>query len=317
MNKTKAFTLAEVVLSLGITAILFLGVTRVLIASLSYSKNIIGVIRFQQEQQRLHLAITNAFAESETVVYPTPSANPVMADKIILRNKPTSILLPFTIIEPTSDNRLIVRDFTLDPSVTTPPSPSPARNDKIVGLYKLQAATNRIIIGNGDANPCSATTPTDCVVFGYKKNTLAFGATGYAPFIGAPLISDMRIDADADYIDILSPYEKREYKIRVATNGPTTAQLWSVQVSTAPGVFPYYYVGTVPTTPTLNSTTTFIPPTPPSRPYNITELIYNATNPTQAAPSSPVELRVIQFKVTDAANPNLTATVTVPAMVKK
>lgn len=314
------FTLLEVVLSLSISAMLFLGVSSVLSASLSYSRDVTGVVRFRQEQQRVYLALRNAFAESDKMMFTNVAPNP----RIILRNKSTSSLRPFTLIENpattggATDNRLIIQDFTLDPTVSPTTPTTAARQSKNVTaaasrVVTLNPATNQVTIGNNATVPCTSAFTSPCILFNYKNNTLDFGITGNAPFVGAPLITDIRVDTDTNYVDVLSPYEKREYKIRV--NGGVPSATFTA-LPAGNGEFPYYYVGTTPTTPNFSSSTSLADTPPATKPFQVTGFAYLRDIATAPA-SSTVQIDKVTLTLTDLTNTTRTATIVIPVIVNR
>lgn len=299
------FTLLEVIMSLAISAMLFVGISSVLSASLSYSRDVTGVVRFRQEQQRIYLALRNAFAEAEKVMFSS-------AGKVILRNKSTSALRPFTIIENPggTDNRLIIQDFTIDPASPATPTtaPRPTKDVTTAGkTMRLDPATNRVIIGTNPTAPCTSTFTSPCILFNYKNNTLDFGITGNAPFVGAPLITDIQADPSdpSNFIQILSPYEKREYRIRVTANQQPTVTFITLAGS---GEFPYYYASGTATTPALGAATSMAGTPPATKPFQITSFV-RAT----PAPGNP-PLDVITLTLTDLTNTTRQATIVIPVL---
>ncbi len=297
------FTLLEVIMSLAIAAMLFVGISSVLSASLSYSRDVTGVVRFRQEQQRIYLALRNAFAEAEKVMFSS-------AGKVILRNKSTSALRPFTIIENTADNRLVIQDFTLDPGNPTTPTtaPRPVKDVTTAGkTMRLEPATNRVIIGTNPTAPCTSTFTSPCILFNYKNNSLDFGITGNAPFVGAPMITDIRTDPSDpnNFIQVLSPYEKREYRIRVTANQQPTVTFVTLAGS---GEFPYYYASGTATTPALGAATSMAGTAPATKPFQITSFI-RAT----PAPGSP-PLDILNLTLTDLTNTTRQATIVIPVL---
>lgn len=305
------FTLIEVVISLAVSAVLFVGVSRILSASLSYSHDITGLIRFRQEQQRIYLGLRNALSEADKLMFAGAAPNP----RLVLRNKSNSSLRPFTVIENpattngVADNRLLIQDFTIDPFVSTSNPTTAARQDKPVTTsgrtMVLKPTTNQVIIGNpalgSPANgPCTATF-TNCILFNYKNNKLDFGVTGYAPFVGAPLITDIRVNlpAEPDFIYVLSPYEKREYKIRVNGGVPSV----SFTTLSSNGEFPYFYVGNTPTTPAFGPGTSMADTPPSTKPFQVTNFIRTAAG---AGP----QIDVLTMTLTDLGNLARTATIT-------
>jgi prepilin-type N-terminal cleavage/methylation domain-containing protein len=84
-------------------------------------------------------------------------------------------------------------------------------------------------------NP-DVTITTDCILVGYKKNQLVPGTTAFAPFIEITKPTDIKINGTT--INILSPYEAREYQIDIS--GSPTKNSITTSTNTT-GLFPYYY----------------------------------------------------------------------------
>lgn len=226
-RRLPAFTMIEVLVTISISTVIFLAVSNLMVSFFRINTEIKKDVDLNNEREEIYLELKNFLDEASEVLYPSPPA--FSTNGVILLNKPGSPLQPFTLFLPDTDNKLRIYNFALDQDTGAYEPAQPNKELTIGGsTYQLDFIRNRIYknrpaLGPDPAVPCTTSLPPEaaCILSGYEQNELAYGAKALAPFIRVLKPTDIRNDNDTA-LQILSPYEQREYSIDLATLMITT-----------------------------------------------------------------------------------------------
>lgn len=235
---------------------LFLAVSNLMVSFIQINKEVQQNMVINDEKEMVYMTIKNYLDEAEKVI----NYDNTNADKpvIVLLNKPESSLLPFTIITTKDSGK------TYDDNANTPiynlsiknvayttdgidwgfSDTLPPRTISISGKnYTLDYWKNQVYIGTPPSPDtyCTSAPSVNCILVGYKQNSLAFGTTAFAPFIKITKPTDLT-QCGSD-LCILSPYEKIEYKIMLSNYTITTT---NTTAGESMGL-PYFYISGQPT----------------------------------------------------------------------
>lgn len=258
----------EVLVTIAISSILFLSISSLLTNVVSTNTLIKDNITLNDEKETVYLLFKNFLDEAQWLIYPVAgNAN----GSFIVLNSSSSALLPFTAFVQTSSANgnsnasqvLKVYNFSIGADGITPTASVPAKQVPASGkIYSIDYTNNRIIIGTLPANPsyCQNQTSDNCILAGFQQNTLVYGTSAFAPFIGITKPTDICFEGST--LHILSPYELREYRINITD---ATLPITTVVAGNGATSFPSYFsntttcqVGTV-TFPTIPSFAGFEP----------------------------------------------------------
>ena len=246
----KGFTLLEVLVTIAVSTLLFVTVSNLMVNFTQTNTQIQTDMVNNDEKEIVYQMIKNAVDEGEKIIY-QDSTN-VDRHSFLLLNKEDSSALPFTLIttidsqKQYAENGGNIYNLAIKNMVYTKDGENWTFTGSLIprteNNYTIDYFQNRIIKGTiSSENPpyCdsnnSITNNNNCILVGYKNNTLVLGKTAFAPFVSIKKPTDLRINGNDLYI--LSPYENREYHIDLTTYEITTTD------KTIKTIFPYRYEG--------------------------------------------------------------------------